>query len=340
MSLESYWYIVAESKELKKNQLISRTILGHNLVCFRDASNKPAVFEDRCVHRCAKLSSGNCKNGILQCAYHGWKYDGTGQVIYIPSEVNTESLNNRRKFKAKVYSAIEQQGFIYVNFSCDTQKVPYDMPNYNKKGWRNVRLVNIFNNTLANCVENFIDVPHTVFVHPGIFRSSKGQIIDVDVTRDNARVFIEYLNETDNLGYFSKFLNPSKKPIKHTDEFIAPNITHVKYTMPNDWRYMITSQSVPISDTKTIVYTDITYRFGIFTNFIKWLIRDQAQKVIDQDVEILNEQMLVIEKYGESFLNVKADIIHIYISELIDAIKNNVDPNSLEVKQKQISFKI
>ena len=60
------------------------TLLGENIVLFLDEHNQPASLKDRCCHRTAKLSKGWCKNGNLQCGYHGWVYNRTGRVIEIP----------------------------------------------------------------------------------------------------------------------------------------------------------------------------------------------------------------------------------------------------------------
>ena len=68
-------------------------------------------------------------------------------------------------------------------------------------------------------MENFIDIPHTVYVHPGIFRNERRQEIEVDIVRKDGAVKATYRNETDNLGWFSRFLNPGGHEIVHTDDF-------------------------------------------------------------------------------------------------------------------------
>lgn len=47
---------------------------------FLDAEGRPAALKDRCCHRTAKLSKGQCVNGQLQCGYHDWTYDRSGQT--------------------------------------------------------------------------------------------------------------------------------------------------------------------------------------------------------------------------------------------------------------------
>ena len=99
---------------------------------------------------------------------------------------------------------------------------------------------------MTSCVENFIDVPHTVFVHPGIFR----------VARDGGRVEVTFLGETENLGWFRRFLNPRGGVIEHVDRFFAPNLTSVEYRFGPRRHLFITSQSVPVTPDRTRVATD------------------------------------------------------------------------------------
>ena len=42
------------------------TLLGEDIVLFLDADGRPAALRDRCCHRTAKLSKGECHEGTLQ----------------------------------------------------------------------------------------------------------------------------------------------------------------------------------------------------------------------------------------------------------------------------------
>jgi phenylpropionate dioxygenase-like ring-hydroxylating dioxygenase large terminal subunit len=108
------------------------------------------------------------------------------------------------------YPVIEQDGFVYVRVKRDAVAgiVPFPMPHHGEAGWRTLRLQNRFANSVANCVENFIDIPHTAFVHQGLFRSTRGERLAATVRRANGAVQVSYRNERDNLGRYRWFLNP------------------------------------------------------------------------------------------------------------------------------------
>jgi phenylpropionate dioxygenase-like ring-hydroxylating dioxygenase large terminal subunit len=336
--LKNYWYIIAESTALKANQVLARQILDEWLVVFRGSDNKPCVMRDKCLHRCARLSKGEVVKGLLTCPYHGWVYNGQGQLVSVPAHFGkskSETLSMSHSFPC-----VEQEGYIYVCLDPNTSHKPFAMPKHDNPKYKRVRLVNEFNNTLENCVENFIDIPHTAFVHKGIFRGKRNEQIKATIKREKGHIQIDYLNERNNLGSFAFLLNPKKKDIVHQDNFYVPNITQVFYRLQDKWEYIITSQTVPVTNEKSIVYTELCYNFGLwnYQPLTKWLIKRQGQKVIDQDVDILNQQMEVIKKYGQQFSATSADLIHIYTAELISALRNNQDPNDLPNQDKEIVF--
>lgn len=335
MNAKSFWYIVAESKELKKNQALARTLFNEWLVIFRDENGKPVVLQDKCLHRNIQLSKGKVISGKLRCGYHGWTYDGTGQVVSIPAEGPGEP---RRSRCAQKYQALEQDDYIYVRLEDRHEDIkPFKMPQYKAKGYTTIRLQNEFENTVTNCAENFVDIPHTTFVHPGIFRNPGSERISATVSRENGSVRVVYKGEKKNFGLFSFFLNPKGKPVEHTDEFFMPNVTSVNYWFGSK-HFIITSQSVPLSEDRTLVYTDLTYNYGIWNWPSRPIVKRHGQAIIDQDVEILKWQMETIKKFGANFQNSPCDIIHTFIESIQSEIANDRDPRVLPAKNTEIEF--
>ena len=334
MGFDDYWYIVAESRELRPGRVLGRCVLDEWLACFRGAEGQPVVLRDRCLHRGGRLSAGTAHAGRLICPYHGWEYDAGGNVVSVPSTPTLPKLCN------PAYPVQERDGYVYVrlNRNAPADIAPFSMPHYGEAGWRHLRLQNRFANTVANCVENFIDIPHTAFVHRGIFRRSRGERICASIARENGSVHVRYRNERANLGSFGWLLNPRGAPIVHTDSFHAPNVTCVRYELPRGWVYVITSQSVPVSEQQTLVYTDLTYRFGPLTAAAAWFVRRQAQRVIDQDLDVLARQMEVIGKYGRAFVDTPADTIHRCVDSVREAIAQGRDPCTLPPFATEIEF--
>ena len=81
MGFRNYWYPVIRSKHLKTGP-IRRRLLGEDIVFWRDGG-KVNALADRCPHRGASLSRGHIRfpgSGTISCPYHGWTFDGTGQL--------------------------------------------------------------------------------------------------------------------------------------------------------------------------------------------------------------------------------------------------------------------
>lgn len=338
MDDRSFWYAVADARDLRRDAVIGAQVLGQSLALFRDETGKAVAIEDRCLHRAAPLSRGRVRQGQLQCAYHGWTYAGAGCVTHVPSEGPAGS--NRPKRCALTFATLEADDYLYVRLRDQVADdlPPFRIPYYRAPGWAAIRLKNYFGNNVTNCVENFVDIPHTAFVHPRIFRVTRNERLTAQVARRNGSVTVEYRNERANFGLFSWFLNPRRREIRHTDAFHMPNVTSVDYNFGPRRRFIITSQAIPLGDERTLVYTDLTYNYGAWNQLARPIIRRQAQAIIDQDIEILNQQMLTIKKYGAQFSNTAADVIHVLIETIRDELAAGRDPRRLPDKTHEIEF--
>lgn len=339
LNFKNFWYVACQSHELNaKNMPIHRMILDEWIVLFRDEKGRAKAFRDRCIHRNFQLSKGRVTDGCLQCPYHGWTYDSEGVVTNIPAEGEDFKKINSRHAHTFECQEVDDLVFVRLEQPKDYETSPVRMPFYAQKGYKTVRLFNIFKNNVTNCAENYVDVPHTVFVHDKIFRVSRQELVEARVERSNGSVRVDYLKETNNLGWFSWFLNPKGCEITHTDYFHMPNVTSVEYIFSPGREFYITSQSVPVSEWESHVYTDLTFNFGIWNSLAAPIVRYQGQSVIDQDLEVLENQSKVIKKYGEKFSNSKADIVHVLIESVREAIAKGKDPKALPNKKHDFRF--
>ena len=94
--LRRYWQPVGLSREIGPGKLpVSLTILGEDLVLFRDDSGRPGLLGRQCSHRRTDLSYGRVESGGLRCVYHGWLYDVDGNCIEQPGEARRSTLHER-----------------------------------------------------------------------------------------------------------------------------------------------------------------------------------------------------------------------------------------------------
>ena len=188
------WYVMCESQELGDAPL-ARKLYGTPLVVFRGQGGKPGVLLDRCAHRNVPLSGGEVQDCRLQCPYHGWQYDEAGDCKRIPGLLGGAELPRRA---VPSYAAVEQDGYIwaYATPGVEPKGSPYRVLGLDKPGYTSVRRVVEAEATLHATIENALDVPHTAFLHKGLFRGTGStNIITAIVTRDATSVTIRWYRE-------------------------------------------------------------------------------------------------------------------------------------------------
>ena len=84
MTEAALWHPVASLDELGGAPHAVR-LLERELVLWCDEARDIHAWLDRCPHRGTRLSMGRVTAGRLECAYHGWQFDGRGQCVAIPA---------------------------------------------------------------------------------------------------------------------------------------------------------------------------------------------------------------------------------------------------------------
>lgn len=332
--LLNHWYIACTSDELK-NKPISRVIYDQKIALFRNSKGEVGAILDKCSHRYALLSKGEVVNDHLACPYHGWQYDLNGMVTLVPSE-GSNSVKGKRCQKS--FKTIEQDGVIWVYLGSDfneDQKKPWRFPHFREAGWSHYYMVTDFENEVTNLVENFMDVPHTVFVHRGWFRNQTLTEVPITVETKNAGVLVTYHQKDDQIGVLiRKLLNPNNEEMIHTDHFIFPNVTCVNYSFGKNYKYVINSQITPVSSMQCRVYTYIAYQLPYFGKILKPFIHFYTRQVIEQDVKIMQIQSANLDpNVRPSFQSTPADEPHLQIEHLRKlGIEGN--PKLYEVEKK------
>jgi len=340
--LKDYWYVAGRAQDVSAKKPTGRTILEEMIVLYRTKSGAVVAMSDRCLHRNALLSRGDVFDDQLGCPYHGWTYDTSGRCVNVPSEGKDGgcSLTERR---LETFPVREQDGLVWVWMGGGApDKDPFPMPRWNTPGWGAYYMVTKFENGITNLVENFMDVPHTVFVHEGWFRSRKKTRVKTKVERTPDSVLVTYDQPGDSIGVTSRILNPRGLPMTHTDKFYMPSVTRVDYAFGAEERaFIITSACTPVSPFETTVYTLISFKLG--NPIANWLgarlLPPYTRKVIDQDVEIMEIQGRSLQHHGEEkFSSTPADALHLHIEALRNHALSGGDTPAPEPVVEEMEF--
>lgn len=308
--LADYWYVVCRSRQLRTGP-IRRVLLGTPLSLSRDANGAVAAFLDRCPHRNVRLSAGRVlASGNLECPYHGWQFDVTGQCRFVPGLAGESDAKGRRVDR---YPVQERDGFVwvYATPNVDPGTTPFDLPWVSDRSYTTVvREVSVHASVHATA-ENALDVPHTAFLHRGLFRGrGEPNRIEVEVRRWRDRVEATYIGEPRPPGLAARLLSPSGGVVEHWDRFVLPSIAQVEYKLGRENHVLITSLLTPVSDFETKIFAVISLRVRIPGFLIKPLLQPIAMKIFRQDAEILEIQTEQIRAFGgEQFMSTEADVL-------------------------------
>lgn len=87
-----------------------------SILVIRDKDGKINAFHNTCKHRGSKLALGGHGSNIkgFSCPLHGWIYDPTGKLAYVPDEEEFYALDKSKLDLTPINSGI-WEGFIFIN---------------------------------------------------------------------------------------------------------------------------------------------------------------------------------------------------------------------------------
>lgn len=309
--LHDYWYVACRSRELRGKPL-RRVLLGIPLVLFRDRASAVGALLDRCPHRNVPLSQGRVLDGgRLQCGYHGWEFDVTGACRHVPGLVGPGEAKGRR---APAHAVRERDGFVWVFGAPDTEPTtdPLPLPLGTQRGYTTVVEELVAEATVHATAENALDVPHTAYLHRGLFRGTRREpvTLDVEVRRWRDRVEAEYIGEPRPPGLVGRLLSPSGGVVQHWDRFILPSVAQVEYRLGQENHVVVTTAMSPVTDFVTRLFAVISFRLRVPSALIKPLLRPLALRIFRQDADILRIQSRTIRQFGgEQFMSTEIDVL-------------------------------
>jgi len=164
--LREAWYAAAWSHEIGRS-LLSRTIIETPVALYRAESGAVVAIGDSCPHRLVPLSLGRLEGDLVECAYHGLRFDPTGACVHSPHGDGKIPV----KMRVPSYPVVERHQLVWVWMGepahADASKIPdfscHDDPELGFVGGMiemsaNYQLI----------TDNLLDLTHADFVHKGI----------------------------------------------------------------------------------------------------------------------------------------------------------------------------
>ncbi len=303
------WYVVAFSHALRATPLAVQ-VRGVPIVLFRDDAGRPAALLDRCPHRNVPLSLGRCTDGALECAYHGWRFGPDGACLAVPGLRGEPAAKARA---AVTFPCVEQDGAIWLH-SCAGSipaALPPRFPHVGEAGYATVHDAFETDGTIHAVAENALDVPHTKFLHGGLFRSAKtAREIEVVLRRRPDRVEAEYVGEPAPRGLVGRILAPGGGMVRHWDRFLLPSLTQVEYRLGERSHVVVTSALTPLSADRTKLFAFTSVRLPLPHALVALFVGPIARRIFAQDARILAAQLRTVRLTGgERFVHTELDVL-------------------------------
>ncbi len=283
------WYFAGLSGDIAKGDLKRIDIAGQPITLGRRRDGTAFALRDICPHRAAPLSSGRIVDDMVECPYHGWRFDSQGTCKSIPALHPSDNMEIE-KIGVRSYHLREDGQLLWIYIPRDkAQMTPaIDPPQIEMaKGKVFIDEHLIMETHIDHAALGLIDPAHGPYVHRQWWWRS-------DHTMKNKEKRFEPRNP---LGFAMAAHSPSSnsaaykllggKPVTEIT-FYLPGLRTEDIRVGNKFLLSLTSMT-PVGPEKTL------FRQIFFTNMtsmrlIKPIFRTGVRRFLKQDSGILNLQ--------------------------------------------------
>lgn len=253
-SLRRFWYPVLRESHLDAG-LVPFTLLGENIVLWRQADGAVACIRDRCCHRTAKISKGYLADGLATCGYHGWQYDSTGRCVTIPQQPDPKKVP--AELIVPSYRAEIRYGHVWVALDEPLSGIP-DFPD-EADGLRRIdQFYEEWKIAPLRLMENSFDAAHIAFTHRNSFGNAQQPApakVEIEPFDYGFHVYAEH--KVMNRGAVSqKYLggvNSEETVRRNHSTWYMPFVRRLGITYPHGLKHTIITAATPMADDRAMV---------------------------------------------------------------------------------------
>jgi NAD(P)-dependent dehydrogenase (short-subunit alcohol dehydrogenase family)/phenylpropionate dioxygenase-like ring-hydroxylating dioxygenase large terminal subunit len=172
------WYVAGLSNNLT-NEPVKVTMLGADLVLFREMDGTARCISNVCPHRGSSLADGILyKDGTLSCPFHGYRFNGHGDCTLVPSRRDHEVQVVAPHMRTDAYATVEQYGLIWVCLGDDPDAAApiFDMPEWDNDDFRFTTNEEIWEADYHTCKFTNLDYVHLPVVHGILFQGNENPV--------------------------------------------------------------------------------------------------------------------------------------------------------------------
>ncbi|WP_157954454.1 aromatic ring-hydroxylating oxygenase subunit alpha [Saccharospirillum mangrovi] len=292
------WHPLLESRALK-DKPVSVSLMGLPLVLVR-LNGQPRLFTDRCPHRLIPLSQGFVERDCLVCPYHGWAFDGDGQLRGTPG---TQTCNTTAKLSS--FPVQEKDGLLWTRMQGEGgEPLGFsDLP-----GYVHVQAYRSLDCNFFQSIENFLDPCHTPYVHKGLLRNRGAQQMRISQSVHSGGFRTQFDLPQRQNGWINRLFDPGVN--RNVGRFDLPGRVELDYLKDDRILLRVVLFFVPHGASKTGIFARLyatrswlpsALRFAMFKPFAETLFR--------QDRAMLEQQQAAVDRFGEHYRFADTDIV-------------------------------
>lgn len=196
-ALRRAFHPVCRSTDVADGEITRVRLLGEDWAVARIGGEVTAMI-DRCPHRFSPLSAGCIVGDTVQCAYHGFRFDGAGTCVSIPSLGPTATIPPKANVRV-AHSISERYGLVWLAPDEPLTGI-IDVPEWDDPTFVVAALPDqLWQAGAGQMADNFLDLAHFPFTHPTTF----GDPDDIEVPA--------YSVERDGLGFMCDYVHSTKR---------------------------------------------------------------------------------------------------------------------------------
>jgi phenylpropionate dioxygenase-like ring-hydroxylating dioxygenase large terminal subunit len=294
-ALRDYWYPVAYSTDIGPAPTKVRLFGGDYVVWRPKDGGEPHGAKDRCPHRAARLSQGWVDDGCLVCPYHGWRFDGDGMCVEIPSADPELPIPPRASVDSVAVD--ERYGLVWMCIGDPGPGIPAlreaDDPDYVLIH----ELMETWDASAPRILDNALDVSHVAWVHrASVGSSAHPRLGEYTIERDGAVLRFSVPHTAS--------LNDEQKRNTGITSDTTTRVTHVELVQPLVFRGAIEYVENGLVHVLFKTCTPIDDHTTLMCQFIARNDRpdaDKAHSIAEVDLAVQREDRALLEGVESDF---------------------------------------
>jgi phenylpropionate dioxygenase-like ring-hydroxylating dioxygenase large terminal subunit len=332
--IRNAWYVAAKSSEVTR-EFFARQYLGISTVLFRKEDGTPVALQNRCCHRSFPLSEGKLDGDVLECGYHGFRYDCSGKCVAIPSQKKAPENIRLRSFPV-----IEKEPFIWIwpgdPELADESLLPHQ-EYFDHPDWAvNIGYLNI-KGSYVHLHENLLDLSHLSFLHDKTFGTPEYARAPLEATVEDDHFEVWRHVECELPPIYAKPLGWEGdkatrssgslyvSPGLHMNTGILKNIQHPGKMQDIQPMVKVAQLITPETNTSTNYYYAQCRNFALDDKEMGKFMLDANQAAFSEDVfaiEHINNMQNVDETPGFYEIDVPADLPGVSMRRLLKKLSD------------------